>query len=255
MTDHHIHIGQFNKKYYDAIEVFSVIEEVGTRFGIQEIHYSSTSSCRYDVELLKVEEEISYAQQFSSSNLCVRPYLWFTTNFAEQNISVQSATQQFDYCGIKLHPYAHNWDFTNTKHQKSWEQIFEWASANNRAILIHCGTSPNCHPNRFKTFYQNFPGAKVILAHSYPVKETAEMVNTYPNLFCDTACASLKDITELKSMIRNPSKILFGSDFPITHYFANYDSNKTCSLQMQYEKDCMNTTFIQSLAKLQLGPQ
>ena len=57
MCDYHIHIGQFNEIYYDALEIFEIIEKVGSQFGINEIHYSSTSSCRDDVELEKVWEE------------------------------------------------------------------------------------------------------------------------------------------------------------------------------------------------------
>ena len=64
MTDHHVHIGQFNEIYYDALKLFALIEKLSEKTKITEIRYSSTSSCRDDAELSKVEEEIEYAENF-----------------------------------------------------------------------------------------------------------------------------------------------------------------------------------------------
>ena len=124
MTDHHIHIGQFNEVYYDALELFEIIESTQNITHIDEIRYSSTSSCRDDVTLSGVEEEIVYAENFESENLLVKPYLWFIPKYAEEGISVESAAKTFDYCGIKLHPAGQNWDEENPSHLKALHQIF-----------------------------------------------------------------------------------------------------------------------------------
>lgn len=141
MTDHHLHIGQFNEVYYVPLEVFNVIESVSSLTGITEGHYSSTSSCRDDVELSKIEEETKYAERFTSDVLKIRPYLWFVPKYAEESISVKSALESFDYCGIKLHPFAQKWIFDNKKHRKALDDLFEIASIkqNDFSILIHCG--------------------------------------------------------------------------------------------------------------------
>lgn len=238
MTDVHVHIGQFNDKYYDSRVVFEAIEQTAAKFGIDCILYSSTSSCRYDVELSQIEEEIAIAQSYKSSIIKTKPYLWFTTQYAQQKISVKSAMQKFDYCGIKLHPIAHNWDFDNHAHRKSLDEIFCWSAENSKPILIHSGIGNKQSPFRFEYFIKNYPTAKIILAHSQPHDDTIKMMSKYPNVKCDIAFLSRHEIKQLLFTARKNhipvSNILFGTDFPITHYW----NNKSTELAVQYEKDC-----------------
>lgn len=237
MTDHHIHIGQFNELYYDALEVFEAIEESGANYGIDEARFSSTSSCRDDVELLKIEEETAYALSYSGK-LKVRPYLWFVPSYADKNISVFSATKTFDYCGIKLHPAAQKWDLENPRHKKCMEEIFDWSAQNKKPVLVHSGTIPDDLPTRFSPFAIERPDSVLILAHSNPVKECAGLVNAHKNIFCDTACIQKKNLEKLRSLVRDKSKILFGSDFPVTHYIATHSFGIKYSLKEEYLIDC-----------------
>ena len=234
MTDHHIHIGQFNEIYYDALELFALIEKLSEKTKITEIRYSSTSSCRDDAELSKVEEEIEYASNFESDILTARPYLWFIPRYAEEGISVKSAAAAFDYCGIKLHPAGQNWDESNPKHEKALREIFEWADENGKSVLIHCGPQKCDIPTRFEKFVAEYKNARVILAHSNPVCETAEMVNKYENVFCDTACISSENLKSLREKVLDNTKILFGSDFPVSHYFETHLFGKTHSMEDEY---------------------
>ncbi len=244
LTDYHIHIGQFNEIYYDAHELFELIESTQGETCVTEIRYSSTSSCRDDAELRLVEEEIAYAQAYESDSICTRPYLWFIPKYAEQGISVESAASSFDYCGIKLHPAGQVWDDGNAVHLKAFRQIFEWADDNNKFVLIHCGPQMCDLPTRFESFFSEYSNARIILAHSNPVKETVEMVNKYKNVFCDTACVERKSLKFLKEKIHNKSKILFGSDFPTTHYFSTHLFGKNVSLKEQYLLDVANVQYI-----------
>ena len=234
MTDHHVHIGQFNEIYYDALKLFALIEKLSGKTKITEIRYSSTSSCRDDAELSKVEEEIEYASNFESDILTARPYLWFIPRYAEQGISVKSAASAFDYCGIKLHPAGQTWDESNPKHEKALRGIFEWADENEKSILIHCGPQKCDIPTRFEKFFAEYKNAKVILAHSNPVRETAEMVNKYANVFCDTACISPENLKLLREKVHDNTKILFGSDFPVSHYFETHLFGKMHSMEDEY---------------------
>ena len=235
MKDYHVHIGQFNELYYDALEIFDVIESTGL---ISEVHYSSTSTCRNDVELIGIEEEIEYAQKYESNFLKVKPYLWYIPKYAEENISVQSAISPFDYCGIKLHPFAHQWNFQDKKHINQIEDIFLWAHENKKQILIHCADNQSCLPNKFEKYFKIFSGAKIILAHSNPVFETVQMVNKYDNVFCDTACINKESFEQLKKEINDTKKILFGSDFPINNYWNKLLFNKSRSLSKEYKETC-----------------
>lgn len=238
MTDVHVHIGQFNEKYYDAHAIFEAIEHTARQYGIDCIQYSSTSSCRYDVELSRIEEEIAAAQSYKSSIIKTKPYLWFTTRYAEQRISVKSAVQAFDYCGIKLHPIAHDWNFDNHAHRKSLDEIFCWSAESGKPILIHCGIGNKQSPFRFEHFIKSYSAAKIILAHSQPVNDTINMLLKYSNVTCDIAFLSRREIKQLLFAARKnhilQSRILFGTDFPITHYW----NNKNLELTAQYEKDC-----------------
>lgn len=240
MTDRHIHIGQFNEIYFDPLEIFEIIESTSRKTHITEVHYSSTSSCRDDVELLKIEEETNYAQQFTSDIIKQKPYLWFVPKYAKENISVKSALESFDYCGIKLHPFAQKWDFENPNHRKCLENIFEAASEKQNQIfniLIHCGSDSDCRPNRFELFFKNYPEANVILAHSNPVDETIEMLRKYKNVKCDIAYTKSENIKKLmRAGIKN--KVLFGTDFPVTHYFDTHLFGKNISLKDEYMKNC-----------------
>lgn len=239
MIDYHIHIGQFYEIYYDAHKIFSIIESLSNQTNITKVLYSSTSSCRDDAKLSLVEEEIFYAQNYKSSekNFSVEPYLWFIPKYSEQGISIESATKAFNYCGIKLHPGGQNWDLEKKAHTKSFHQIFQWANDFNKFILIHCGTQKCDLPNRFEFFFKEYPKAKVILAHSNPINKTAEMVNKYENVYCDTACLKRENLEILKKQIIKPAKILFGSDFPINNYFNKNLFDKNTSLTEQYTQD------------------
>lgn len=237
MTDHHIHIGQFNEVYYDPFEVFQAIEKSDHKFGITEVHFSSTSSCRNDVELSKIEDETAYALKYSGK-IKICPYLWFLPQYAEDGILVHSAAKAFDYCGIKLHPFAQKWNFENPIHKKCIEEIFSWSAENSKPVLVHCGAQSEYLPSRFASFAINEPDSKLILAHSNPVKETAELVNKYKNIFCDIAYINEKSLEKLFSAVHDKSKILFGSDFPLTHYFNATLFQKKLSLKEEYECDC-----------------
>ena len=238
MIDYHVHIGQFNEIYYDALELFETIESTQKLTGITELRYSSTSTCREDVELKLIEEEINYAQSYQSDNLIIKPYLWFIPKYAELGINVESAASNFDYCGIKIHPIGQNWDMENHIHKKALHQIFRWADDNTKFILIHCGSHKSALPNRFESFFSEYSNASVILAHSNPITTTALMLNKYDNVYSDTACLEIEKYLQLCSRVNDKSKILFGSDFPVTNYFSTHLFGKELSLKQEYIGIC-----------------
>ncbi len=215
------------------------------------MRYSSTSSCREDAKLDLVEEEIAYAQSYQSNKLITKPYLWFVPKYAELGISIESATSSFDYCGIKIHPAGQDWDDDNSVHQKALHQIFRWAHDNEKSILIHCGTQQCDLPDRFESFFYEYSNACVILAHSNPVIKTSQMLNKYKNVFSDTACLEMKKYQQLCSLVNDKSKILFGSDFPVTHYFSKYLFKKHFSFTEEYIEICK--TFLYANQKKYLS--
>ena len=121
---------------------------------------------------------------------------------------------------------------------KALHEIFSWADKNEKSVLIHCGPQKCDIPTRFERFFAEYKRARVILAHSNPVRETAEMLNKYKNVFSDTACIASEDLKLLREKATDSSKILFGSDFPVSHYFATHIFGKTHSLEEEYEENC-----------------
>lgn len=238
MTDHHVHIGQFNEVYYDALQVFNAIEESAKQNSVTQVYFSSTSSCRDDAELSKIEEETAYALKFKSEILKVKPYLWFIPQYAEKNINIKSVMGTFDYAGFKIHPFAQKWNLENPIHKKCFQDIFEYAEENQKFILIHSGLDKDCNPIRFEQYFKDYPNAKVILAHSNPAKSVCKLVNNYKNVYCDTAYITKGNLKYISKNIKDKSKILFGTDFPLTQYFNERLFDKKISLSEEYLKDC-----------------
>lgn len=235
MIDYHVHIGQFHNCYYDALELFSIIESCSEITGINQIFYSTTSTCRNDVELEKIEEEIAYAESFESEILKIQPYFWAIPKYGEQRVSIEKSMKSFNYCGFKLHPGGQFWDFSNDLHRKFLEDLFEYAEKYEKYILIHTGDNTTCKPNFFEDYIKNTSKAKIILAHSNPLEETIQMLEKYENVYCDTAFVSYENIKKIKINIKE-DRILFGTDFPITAFFN--DSLTKEQLKNDYIKNC-----------------
>lgn len=241
MTDYHVHIGQFHNIYYDALEIFSAIESCHKITGVNKIYYSTTSTCRNDVELTKIEEEIAYAESFKSDILKIQPYYWAIPKYAEQEISIEKTIKSFNYCGFKLHSGGQFWDFKNNKHISFLTELFNYANFNNKIILIHTGDNITCKPNHFENFIKQAPNAKIILAHSNPVEETITMLNYYKNVMCDISFVNRENINKLKNSVTK-NKILFGTDYPITAFFNNIFSTEL--LKKQYIEDCKKLRYL-----------
>jgi hypothetical protein len=88
-------------------------------------------------------------------------------------------------------------------------------------------------PNRFESFFKNFPNSPIILAHCTPLKNTVEMLRKCPQIKADISFVESENIIKMISAGLK-EKLLFGTDFPVTHYAAE----KRLSLARQYESDC-----------------
>lgn len=247
MTDFHVHIGQFNEVYYDAHEVFCAIESTSLETNVDTVFYSSTSSCRYDVELKKIEEEIGYAQSYKSNLLKVQPYMWYVPKYAEKGITVESALKSFDYVGIKIHPYAQKWDLENYLHKKALNEIFRISTEQKKLILIHTGDDFCCRPSYFADYFRQWPNSFPILAHSRPLDDTLKILKQFPNVKCDVSFCKWSVINNLSKKIKK-ERMLFGTDFPINNYF---DAKKNFlvpnDIPLQYRIDNkIQSIFIQA---------
>jgi predicted TIM-barrel fold metal-dependent hydrolase len=236
MEDNHIHIGQFNEVYYEPVEIIQIVMSRG----IERLCFSSTTTCKEDVRYSEIEREISHLlAHISWSPEIVRPFFWYTPVFAGQGVYFEQAIRALPYKGIKLHPFAHQWDLDDNKILDILHKIFGYAGENRLPILIHTGHSGIDAAGLFKRFFPLYPETKFVLAHCRPIEEAIPLIRTYPNVYGDTAFLPETDIHKI--IKENVSrKIMLGSDFPITNYFSNkYPSEKgrINSLADQYNSD------------------
>jgi len=228
--DSHVHIGWFKEKYYDFEPVF---EAVFTSGKINEIAYSSTTSCVKDVKYNIIVKEIEAVQKKYSS--VAIPLFWFVPDYINQEVKINVTMRELKYGGFKLHPLGNNWNFEkDTRQMKVLHEIFDYADKNKYPILIHTGENGVDRPNRFERFFGEYKNARIILAHCRPADETIEMMIKYGNVFCDTSFATPKRIEQIKNA-GFTERIIFGTDFPITHFY--YGAKKGISLEEQYLED------------------
>jgi predicted TIM-barrel fold metal-dependent hydrolase len=237
MIDNHVHIGQFDEAYYEPVEIINIAMETG----IDGLVFSSTSSCINDVQYIKIEQEINNLfALIPYSPDTVKPYFWFIPDYIRQGISIEATMRNLPYKGIKIHPLTHQWDFKNKVHLKALHTLFSFADNYNLPVLIHTGHNKEDGSDRFSLFFSEYPDVNFTLAHCRPLDKTIKMLAKYPNVYCDTAFAEFKEIKEIVSK-GFASRVLLGSDFPITHFFTNkYPRNgqRGCvSLREQYQRD------------------
>jgi len=237
MTDNHIHFGQFRDIYYDPFEITDIVFSSG----ITGMSFSTTSSCKDDVQYVEIENEIKrFLSHVSYPAETIQAYFWFIPDYINQNISIESAFNDIPYKGIKIHPYAHKWDFENAWHLETLYSIFNYASENNLPVLIHTGYSGVDSADRFERFIKEYVNVKCILAHCRPPDITIKMLSKYSNACCDTAFVSDEEITNIVTTgFKN--RIILGSDFPITHFFRTKHpqpgKNSEISLREKYAED------------------
>jgi predicted TIM-barrel fold metal-dependent hydrolase len=89
-------------------------------------------------------------------------------------------------------------------------------------------------------FFGEYKKAKIILAHCRPANETIAMMKKYPNVIGDTAFAPKERIDEIRDA-GFIERVIFGTDFPITHYFSEESG---ISMREQYTKDLETISLI-----------
>jgi predicted TIM-barrel fold metal-dependent hydrolase len=216
MTDHHIHIGQFEERYYPAGEVFEAVFATDL---VDRLVFSSTTSCVENVRYRDVAAEIEAALKLYSPEKTI-PLLWYIPDYIRQGLTAERAFSGLPFGGIKLHPYAQRWDFSDPRHSRTLHGLFDYAAQHELPVLIHTGHSGIDSADRFEPFFARYPAVRCTLAHCRPLDTTLAMLGAYQNVYCDTAFVPEEDVRTITANGFAP-RILSGSDFPITHYFKN----------------------------------
>jgi predicted TIM-barrel fold metal-dependent hydrolase len=235
MIDAHIHTGQFREIWYDPDIVIPIILEAG----VDRIVFSSTTSCKENIQYAEVEQEIeSVLSMYGYSTQKVRPLLWYVPGYYDNGLGIERLMQTLPYGGIKIHPRAHNWDMENKKTLALLEELFGYADQYKLPVLIHTGYDKIDEAEKFGQYFTKYSNAKIVLAHCRPLNQALQLLLTNQNVYCDTAFMDEKTISVLFEKGLS-SRIIPGSDFPITHYYNKdeYVNDVFISLKKQYEKD------------------
>jgi hypothetical protein len=236
IEDMHVHIGQYENEYYGAEAVFEAIAACGK---VSDVTCSSTSTCTDDIDFADVEDELLDAERYAPSELTVSRLLWFKPAYIKQGVNIDNATYHAGYAGIKLHPFADDWNFENdSSHRDILHRVFELAGTNYDYVMIHTGESGRDSPRRFRKFFAAYPHTPVFLAHGRPARDTIDMMRHFPQILCDTA---FMDEERLRAICEAgfAQRIVTGSDFPITHYVSKHGpyGENLATLTEHYEED------------------
>lgn len=127
------------------------------------------------------------------------------------------------FCGIKIHPSAHQ----TRADDPSYRPVWEFASEHDLAILAHSWSISDYNPSQkfstpglFERFIRAFPSVRFVLGHAggrgQGRLEAIRLTTKYPNVFLDFAgdiyCYRL--IKDLVTAVPT-ERILFGSDYPM----------------------------------------
>jgi predicted TIM-barrel fold metal-dependent hydrolase len=173
----------------------------------------------------------------------VRPFFWFIPDYIKQGMNIENASLVIPYRGIKLHSFAHQWDFENQRQMEALHGLFDYAVRHALPVLIHTGHSGIDSAERFEDFFIEYRHVKCILAHCRPLDKTMEMIGLYDNVYCDTAFVPGDHLQEIIARGLG-HKIIFGTDFPVTHYFRTKHPSPgkkaEITLGEQYAEDVMH---------------
>jgi predicted TIM-barrel fold metal-dependent hydrolase len=238
MTDTHIHIGQYEERYYSAKEVFEVIFSERT---ISNIIFTTTSSCIDDIEYSKIENEIADALSTAKDmKVNAVPFFWYVPDYRKHGLSVETAMRNLPYTGIKIHPLAHEWDLQNPQTVDIVHEICDYCSRHKLPVLVHTNCGKEQEAKKFSKFFEQYRQTNFILAHGYPVDQAIEVLRLYPNTSCDTAFMTEENFEKIIDAGFG-NRLILGSDFPMSHYYSNKyapeEGRQILSLGEQYKKD------------------
>lgn len=224
--DCHVHFGQYYHLYYRP----SLVIKALFASGIRRAWVSSTTaciapdsfeeaqylSCHIDEE---TEEALAEARKL---NMTLVPLYWAVPKRYCDLDKVDGSM----YAGFKIHPKIGEWD--DPSGAEFFRGICVCALRRKFPILIHTGIDAADSPSRFEKHFADFPNVTFVLAHCRNTREVIRLFGKYGNLLGDTSFCSSDSFREI-SCAGFRSRMLFGTDFPITHWYDRTSDAVTLS--------------------------
>ena len=216
--DHHVHIGQFNDKYFQPHTVIETLH----KNSIKGCWFFSTTSClewldnqTKDMLISHVHDEIMEALKTAKKlEFEAKPLYWVIPKRHKEGDSIFEVMTSLPYTGFKIHPRAHNWNMNDMFTAELFTEICNYASATKLPIVIHTGESPEDNPIKFIKWFEDYPDNQFVLAHCSPIDTFLKLLHRYNNVYGDSSFVS-KETLEKINQSSFYERILYGTDYPV----------------------------------------
>ncbi len=208
MIDSHIHVGQFFDLYFSPDTISSLMNKVG----VSHFLVSSTTTCseRYS----KVVREIVRTLNFSQGKAL--PVLWITPKMIDNHYLVKICREDIEWRCLKIHPQLSPDEWWSGP--KYFGTVVGLAKELRCPVLIHTGEMPGCEAATFEPIIEKNQDISFILAHGRPFSQVPKLMNSYANVYVDTAFMPIENISSLCGL-GFAQRVLWGTDVPIVKYY------------------------------------
>jgi predicted TIM-barrel fold metal-dependent hydrolase len=204
--DCHIHVGQFRESFFSPAHVAEVVN----RLCLEGIVASSTTSATGDYE--RAHAELTELAERCRAH--VVKLIWITDALLRSKRRMERILQH-GYAGIKLHGDVDGW----MPQARQYDRACMIARERGLPILVHTGYDSHVAISALSRLCEDCPDIRVVFAHARPAEDAAAVLERHSNAFVDTAFARLSDIRRIVRST-SASRVLYGSDFPITTHYA-----------------------------------
>ncbi len=234
--DCHVHFGQYNHLYYQPSLVVKALHQNG----VQRAWVSSTTACiaptsfdeaqylsgHIDEEMQEAIEEANRLKMALITLYWAVPERYCTPDKVDGEM----------YAGFKIHPKIGEWSSKNGS--DLLHDICVCASQKKFPILIHTGIDDVDSPARFEKYFAEYPEVTFVLAHCRNTQEIIRLFGKYGNLLGDTAFCAIEDYKKI-CLAGFKSRMLWGTDFPITHWHNRIGDKITLSVLSENYKNTL----------------
>ncbi|ODA40558.1 amidohydrolase family protein [Desulfosporosinus sp. BG] len=139
---------------------------------------------------------------------------------------LSQALDEWDFPGVKIHTFVQN---VAANDERLWP-MYRMLSERRKGIILHLSglpiETPNTRVDALLDVLKSFPNLKITIAHMGLPKDfslAVKLAANYSNVYLDTAYMlgnprfPLQE-DWLKAIDANPTKFIYGSDFPIMDY-------------------------------------
>lgn len=209
INDAHIHVGQFYERYTSPMELINTTRKLG----IAKYAVSSTTICEHNYDKVLTELDYLVSKDFGRAY----PVLWLTPELLADEASLYGFIDSgLPWVAIKIHPDLNQGIWL--ENQSLIKSVLGIAEDRHCPLLIHTSNNIASHIENWRACVKSHPDQIFVFAHCRPTEQTVVMLQQFSNSYADLSFVGKE---EMKSLAESgiSSKLLWGSDWPITSWF------------------------------------